>query len=93
MKFTPALHNIVAICYKWYADFNVIIAIVTTNSLFATNETNVVDGETLWSLHQFIGTFKVFCINAKKSENFKNNKMVQKVLKLVSTYLFWYFNK
>jgi len=56
-----SLPNIVAICYKWYADF--------------------------------IGTFKVFCINAKKSENYKNNKMVQKVLKLVSTYLFWYFNK
>ncbi len=38
MKMTPALPKIVAICYKWYADFNVIIAIVTTNDLFATNE-------------------------------------------------------
>ncbi len=53
----PALLNIVAICYKWYADLNVIIAIVTTNSLFATNETNVVEEETVWPLHQFRGTF------------------------------------
>jgi len=36
---------------------------------------------------------EIFCINAKKSEKNKNNKMVQKVLKLVSNYLFWYFNK
>ncbi len=49
----PALPNIVAICYKWYADFNVIIAIVITNSVFATNESNVVEGETVWPLYQF----------------------------------------
>jgi len=73
---------------KSLADFNVMIAIVTKNYLFATDESNAVEGETFRSLHQFIGTFKVFCINAKKSENYKNNKIVQKVLKLVSTYLF-----
>ncbi len=53
----PALPNIVAICYKWYADFNVIIAIVTTNSLFAKNKSNVVEWETVWQLYQFRGTF------------------------------------
>jgi len=89
----PALPNIVAICYKWYAYFNVIIAIVTTNSLFASNESNVVEGETVSPLYQYRGAYKVFCINAKKSEKYKNNKIVHKVLKVGSTYLFRYFNK
>jgi len=52
----------------------VIIAIVTTNSLFATNESNVVEGETVLPLHQFRGTFKVFCINAKNQINIQTIK-------------------